>query len=198
MDLGFHSVVSRALLMHVTADQGRCRSLTTNAESLSHIIHAMDSRADKQKFLEHHHGPFMIPKRLELVHSGTSSSSSLSGSASLQTAQDEETMAIFHTIEPELQKALHQEMDTRLQLLEQRVHSLRTESEEIWKTLETAETNLLEILNAKDYDSSSYFMGPSLPADQSEVTILKQRADKQEIEDFYINVCIANAIFIMF
>lgn len=65
MDLGFHSVVSRALLLHVSADQGRCRAVLSNAETLSHIVHAMDSRADKQKFLEQHHGAFMIPKRLE-------------------------------------------------------------------------------------------------------------------------------------
>lgn len=65
MDLGFHSVVSRALLMHVTADQGRCRAVLEKSDNLSHIIHSMDSRADKQKFLEQHHGAFMIPKRLE-------------------------------------------------------------------------------------------------------------------------------------
>lgn len=65
MDLGFHSVVSRALLMHVTADQGRCRAVLEKSDNLSHIVHSMDSRADKQKFLEQHHGAFMIPKRLE-------------------------------------------------------------------------------------------------------------------------------------
>lgn len=65
MDLGFHSVVSRALLLHVSADQGRCRAVLSNAETLSHIVHSMDSRADKQKFLEQHHSAFMIPKRLE-------------------------------------------------------------------------------------------------------------------------------------
>lgn len=52
-------------------------------------------------------------------------------------------------VEPELQKALHAEMESRLLHLGQRVCNLRTESEEIWKTLETAEINLLEILNTK-------------------------------------------------
>lgn len=129
MDLGFHSMVSRALLMHVTADQGRCRAVLHNADTLSHTVHSMDSRADKQKFLEQHHGAFMIPKRLEFQG---------------QPTED--------TVEPDLQKALHSEMEARLQHLGQRVSNLRTESEEIWKTLETAEINLLEILNTKVYN----------------------------------------------
>lgn len=112
--------------MHVTADQGRCRAVLHNADNLSHIVHSMDSRADKQKFLEQHHGAFMIPKRLEFQG---------------QVGDD--------VVEPELQKALHSEMEARLQHLGQRVSNLRTESEEIWKTLETAEINLLEILNTK-------------------------------------------------
>uniref|UniRef100_A0A6B2EFY3 Putative slit-robo rho gtpase-activating protein 1-like isoform x2 n=1 Tax=Phlebotomus kandelakii TaxID=1109342 RepID=A0A6B2EFY3_9DIPT len=161
MDLGFHSVVSRALLMHVTADQGRCRSMLTNAESLSHIVHSMDSRADKQKFLEQHHSAFMIPKRLEF-----------------------QGQHLLESIEPELQKALQQEMEARLQQLEQRVSNLRTESEEIWKTLETAEINLLEILNTKDFDLSNHFGDPAIQAPKVELS--KQKADKQEIEEFYI------------
>uniref|UniRef100_A0A336KWD9 CSON015377 protein n=1 Tax=Culicoides sonorensis TaxID=179676 RepID=A0A336KWD9_CULSO len=159
MDLGFHSVVSRALLLHVSADQGRCRAVLSNAETLSHIVHAMDSRADKQKFLEQHHGAFMIPKRLEF-----------------QGQQDE--------VEPELQKALHTEMESRLQHLEQRVNNLRMESEEIWKTLEAAEVNLLEILNCKDYDCSSLFGDTQF--NKLDTITPKQRSDKQEIEEFYI------------
>ncbi|GAB0090061.1 SLIT-ROBO Rho GTPase-activating protein 1 [Sergentomyia squamirostris] len=166
MDLGFHSVVSRALLMHVTADQGRCRSILNNAENLSHTVHAMDSRADKQKFLEQHHTAFMIPKRLEF-----------------------QGQHLVENIEPELQKELHQDMETRLQHLEARVSNLRTESEEIWKTLETAEINLLEILNTKDYDCSTYFGDPSIhvAAGTPKIELIKQKADKQEIEEFYIS-----------
>lgn len=163
MDLGFHSVVSRALLMHVSADQGRCRAVLNNTETLSHIVNSMDSRADKQKFLEQHSGAFMIPKRLEFQ------------------GQDED-------IEPELQKALHQEMESRLVQLEQRVNNLRMESEEIWKTLETAEINLLEILNTKDYDVTTAFGDGGVSLGKPENTSLKLRSDKNEIEEFYITV----------
>uniref|UniRef100_A0A182P8D3 SLIT-ROBO Rho GTPase-activating protein 1 n=1 Tax=Anopheles epiroticus TaxID=199890 RepID=A0A182P8D3_9DIPT len=161
MDLGFHSVVSRALLMHVSADQGRCRAVLHNAETLSHIVNSMDSRADKQKFLEQHSAAFMIPKRLEFQ------------------GQEED-------VEPELQKALHQEMESRLMQLEQRVNNLRMESEEIWKTLETAEINLLDILNTKDYDCTSAFGDGAVAFQKPENTSVKLRSDKNEIEEFYI------------
>lgn len=167
MDLGFHSMMSRALLMHVTADQGRCRAIMHNADQMSHTIHAMDSRADKQKFLEQYHSAFMIPKRLEFQ-----------GQFSEESA-----------IEPELQKALHSEMEQRLQHLGQRVGNLRMESEEIWKTLETAEINLLEILNTKDYDSSSHFGDSTTQSARPDNLTQKLKSDKQEIEEFYITVC---------
>ncbi|XP_052871923.1 SLIT-ROBO Rho GTPase-activating protein 1-like [Anopheles cruzii] len=161
MDLGFHSVVSRALLIHVSADQGRCRAVLHNAETLSHIVNSMDSRADKQKFLEQHSAAFMIPKRLEFQ------------------GQEED-------VEPELQKALHQEMESRLQQLEQRVNNLRMESEEIWKTLETAEINLLDILNTKDYDCTGAFGDGAVAFQKAENVSVKLRSDKNEIEEFYI------------
>ncbi|XP_050092669.1 SLIT-ROBO Rho GTPase-activating protein 1-like isoform X2 [Anopheles aquasalis] len=161
MDLGFHSVVSRALLMHVSADQGRCRAVLHNAETLSYIVNSMDSRADKQKFLEQHSAAFMIPKRLEFQ------------------GQEEE-------LEPELQKALHQEMESRLLQLEQRVNNLRMESEEIWKTLETAEINLLDILNTKDYDCTAAFGEGAVSFPKPENGSVKLRSDKNEIEEFYI------------
>lgn len=166
MDLGFHSMITRALLMHVTADQGRCRAALHNADSMSHTIHTMDSRADKQKFLEQYHSAFMIPKRLEFQG---------------QLGDEAE-------MEPELQKALHVEMEQRLQHLNQRVGNLRTESEETWKTLETAEKNLLEMLNAKDYDSSSHFGDQTTQSAKPDSLAVKSKADKQEIEEFYITV----------
>lgn len=152
--------------MHVSADQGRCRAVLHNTDTLSHIINSMDSRADKQKFLESHSAAFMIPKRLEFQ------------------GQEED-------IEPELQKALHQEMESRLVQLEQRVNNLRMESEEIWKTLETAEINLLEILNTKDYDCTTAF-GDGGGFAKPENASLKLRSDKNEIEEFYITVSLGH------
>lgn len=80
-------------------------------------------------------------------------------------------------------------METRLNQLQQRVTSLRTESDEVWKTLETAEATLLEMLNAKDYDCSNYFGESALPSTKPPETLyIKMRADRQETEDFYLSV----------
>lgn len=65
MDFGFHNCIARALLMHCSAEEGRQRSLQSGAEQLAACVGALDSRADKQRFLESHHSAFMIPKKFE-------------------------------------------------------------------------------------------------------------------------------------
>lgn len=65
MDFGFHNCVSRALLMHVTAEEGRQKSVQNGLDTLSACINSLDSRLDKQRFLECNHTAFMIPKKLE-------------------------------------------------------------------------------------------------------------------------------------
>ncbi|XP_011504329.1 PREDICTED: SLIT-ROBO Rho GTPase-activating protein 1-like isoform X2 [Ceratosolen solmsi marchali] len=164
MDFGFHNCIARALLMHCSAEEGRQRSLQFGAEQLSSCVGSLDSRADKQRFLESHHAAFMIPKKFEFQG---------------QRGDD--------APESELQKVLHTEMEQRLQQLQQRVTSLRTESEEVWKTLETAEASLLEMFTAKDYDCSRYFGDNAMPTSKPPETVqIKLRADRQETEEFYL------------
>ncbi|XP_017781672.1 PREDICTED: SLIT-ROBO Rho GTPase-activating protein 1-like isoform X2 [Nicrophorus vespilloides] len=164
MDFGFHNCISRALLMHVSAEEGRQRSVQSGMDALSSCINSLDSRLDKQKFLEYNHSAFMIPKKLEF-----------------QGQKHEEQL------EPEISKVLHQEMESRLKQLQQRVTSLRAESEEVWKTLETAESTLLEMLNAKDYDCTGYFGESAVAISKPlETAVIKLRADKQETEEFYV------------
>ncbi|XP_054001787.1 SLIT-ROBO Rho GTPase-activating protein 1-like isoform X2 [Hylaeus anthracinus] len=167
MDFGFHNCIARALLMHCSAEEGRQRSLQSGAEQLTACVGALDSRADKQRFLESHHAAFMIPKKFEF--------------------QGQRGDEVLMTPEPELQKLLHTEMEQRLTQLQQRVTSLRTESEEVWKTLETAEASLLEMLTAKDYDCSRYFGENAVPTSRPPETLqIKLRADRQETEEFYL------------
>ncbi|KAL1492782.1 hypothetical protein ABEB36_010977 [Hypothenemus hampei] len=164
MDFGFHNCISRALLMHVTAEEGRQKSVQHGLDTLSACINSLDSRLDKQRFLEYNHSAFMIPKKLEF-----------------QGYKSDETA------EPEIQNVLHREMETRLTQLQQRVTSLRTESEEVWKTLETAESTLLEMLSAKDYDCSGYFGDNAQPLSKPPESVsIKARADRQETEEFYL------------
>ena len=131
-------------MLHVTADQGRCRQILNNSELLSHIIHSMDSRADKQKFLEQYHTAFMIPKRLEFQGQQNEDLTTQQ-----PTQKELPQPGLTAVVESELQKVLSTEMDSRLATLVARTNHLRMESDEIWKTVETAEINLLEILNQK-------------------------------------------------
>lgn len=165
MDFGFHNCVSRALMMHITAESGRQKSILAGIDSLMSCINTLDSRLDKQRFLEQNHSAFMIPKKLEFQgHKPT----------------DEH-------IEPELQKILQAEMKSRVTLLHSRVTGLRAESEEVWKTLETTESSLLDMVNAKDYDCSGYFGENATSANKPPETVsIKLRADRQETEDFYL------------
>ena len=203
MDFGFHNCIARALLMHCSAEEGRQRSLQTGAEQLAASIGALDSRADKQRFLESHHAAFMIPKKFEFQGQRGDDVSLVVPRSSQQPATSQPALtasdslaadltSLFpdaQTTEPELQKVLHNEMEQRLQQLQQRVTTLRTESEEVWKTLETAEASLLEMLTAKDYDCSKYFGDNALPTSKPPETVqIKLRADRQETEEFYLTV----------
>lgn len=65
MDFGFHHCISRALCMHVSSEEGRIRSIQQGVDAMNSCILGMDSRLDKQKFLEFNHAAFMIPKKFE-------------------------------------------------------------------------------------------------------------------------------------
>lgn len=100
-------------------------------------------------------------------------------------------LLLFKYAEPELQKLLCADMETRLEQLNQRVTSLHTESDEVWKTLATAEKTLLEMLTANDYDCSNYFGEKAIPTSKPPETVsIKLRADKHETEEFYLTVSI--------
>lgn len=65
MDFGFHNCISRALLMHVSAEEGRQQSVQTGLDQMNVCVSNLDSGFDKQRFLESNHTAFMIPKKFE-------------------------------------------------------------------------------------------------------------------------------------
>jgi SLIT-ROBO Rho GTPase activating protein len=65
MDIGFHQSLSQALLMHLSGMEQCQRSLQQDVDSLSKALSAMDSRLDKQRFIESNNTTFMIPKKFE-------------------------------------------------------------------------------------------------------------------------------------
>ena len=53
-----------------------------------------------------------------------------------------------------VQKSILDELECRKSKLKERLTSLRTESEEIWKSMETAERSLNDIVAANDFDTT--------------------------------------------
>ena len=212
----------------------------------------LDSRADKQRFLEANHAAFMIPKKFDAATYQNKieevSSCVLSASVSI-LARHEVTVQCKHAsrffmcfinsflrarlfvlnskdsngrwfmnvislklkggVELSVVPQIREEFESRYVQLHKRLTSLRAESEEVWKTLETAENSLMDMISAKDYDMTGQFVSaanddelnttlggigkystPSVqvPLKQPEAALLKLRADRQETEDFYLNV----------
>merc|ERR1719412_1739238 len=79
---------------------------------------------------------------------------------------------------------LRQELETRKRKLAERISSLRAESEEIWKSLETAEKSLNDMVSAADYDTTRYFVEEEASRKEREGdgTLAKARVNRQETE----------------
>lgn len=168
MDFGFHNCIARAFMMYVSGEESLKRAKQVDIDNMNKCVASLDTRVDKQRFLEYNNAPFMIPKKFEFQgHRG-----------------DEENAV-------SVDKSIQDEMEHRFKLLCRRLTALKTESEEIWKTLETAEKSLMDMINTKDYDCTSYFGEDNRPRingpRQPETITLKLRADRQETEDFYLN-----------
>ena len=181
----------------------------------------LDSRADKQRFLEANHAAFMIPKKFDAA----TYQNKIDEVRPTRNKKDRDIffflfLNYYHIFSPfwmewslstsrfvrfqggfELMMVpqVREEFESRYLQLHKRLTSLRAESEEVWKTLETAESSLMEMISAKDYDVTPYFTSaatidddkfpPSTaPLKQPEAALLKLRADRQETEDFYLNV----------
>jgi SLIT-ROBO Rho GTPase activating protein len=165
MDFGFHQSLFRAVMMHSSGlDQIR-RSLQQDIASLDKGLGGLDSRLDKQRFFEFNTAAFMIPKKFEY---------------SPVRRDESETL---------VQKSIMDELESRKKKLKERLATLKVDSEEIWKSMETAEKSLSEMVSATDYDTTRFFVEEDRNAQREpEAIVQKLKADRQEIEDFYTGV----------
>ena len=67
MDVGFHTGVARALLMTIAAQECVMAGQKAGVDGLHKTISGLDSRLDKQKFIEANNNPFMLPKKFEFT-----------------------------------------------------------------------------------------------------------------------------------
>ncbi|KAK8742768.1 hypothetical protein OTU49_001666 [Cherax quadricarinatus] len=185
MDFGFHSSIARALLTHVSGEECLRRSLQSGMDDLNKSINNLDSRLDKQRFLEFNNAAFMLPKKFEFQ--GHKGDEYVAGTVTLQcqTHEDSITTQVNQVV---VNRQVQEEMEKRYAHLVSRLTSLKTESEETWKTIETAEKTLMEMINQRDYDCAHYFIDEPRPDNkQPESMLIKMKADRQETEDFYLS-----------
>ncbi|KAG1671661.1 SLIT-ROBO Rho GTPase-activating protein 1 [Nymphon striatum] len=114
MDFGFHNCIARAFMTWISAKECFKKSKQTSIDVMNKCVSNLDSRVDKQKFLEYNNQSFMIPKKFTL-HS--------------QHGDEASEVKVCDGIKDDL--------DQRFQQLHTRLATLTAENEEIWKTLET-------------------------------------------------------------
>ncbi|CAI4228485.1 unnamed protein product [Auanema sp. JU1783] len=122
MDLGLDFWL-KSLLDHVIDVRKRLtqREMDSLAE-LGTLRSSLDSKADKQRFFEAHHATFMLPKQFEFRP---------------QIGDDISTVSA--------ERGLMIDLSQRQKQIEKRLHGLRLESDELWKTLEACERHLHEL-----------------------------------------------------
>ncbi|ELU00651.1 hypothetical protein CAPTEDRAFT_225880 [Capitella teleta] len=162
IDYGYHNTLGRAMMMHLSAEENMIRSRQGCCDLLSKSISDLDQRSDKQRFLELHNLSFSLPKKFEF-----------------QAHKGDEVCQIS------AQKSVQDEMLDRLQALNDRLNSIKVENEEIWKSLETADKSLMEMINQKDYDVTTLFQEEKQPPKSPHV-YGKKRSDRLETEAYYV------------
>ncbi|KAK6738453.1 hypothetical protein RB195_020514 [Necator americanus] len=117
---------TRALLGQVVEVRKRLtqREMDSLAE-LGTLRSAIDAKADKQRFFEAHHATFMLPKQFEFRP---------------------QLGDCICTVSAE--KGIAGELAQRQKQIEKRLEGLRFESDEVWKSLEASDRQLLQMYNS--------------------------------------------------
>ncbi|BFZ10566.1 hypothetical protein BsWGS_13608 [Bradybaena similaris] len=162
MDFGYHHSVGRVMMMYLGIHEHQKINHVKSIEQLNKCITDLDSRADKQKFMELNNIYFMLPKKFDF-----------------QPFKGDEVCQIS------AQKAVQEDLIQRHATIEDRLNSLKAENDEIWKTLETTERTLVDTVQVKDYDVSKFFADETAPP-RSPQEILKHKAERLETESYYL------------
>ncbi|UYV74217.1 SRGAP1 [Cordylochernes scorpioides] len=135
MDFGLHTSLGETIQQHLCAQQAVVKAEQVAMEGTAKCVAGLDSRADKQRFLEANNSAFMVPRKFEFQppHRGEVQNC-------LQISIWPTPHSKVYTI-PGLKFVL--EYDTG--------------AAQIWKTLETAEHSLLAMMSAPEIDVSAMF-----------------------------------------
>ena len=145
--------------MYLSAQENIKRSRQLTVDSLSRSIGDLDSNADKVNYLESFAHVFNIQKKFQFEpHKG-----------------DEVSQV-------NAQSLIRYEMEKRFEQLDNRLKTLKTENDEIFKTIEATEKSLLNYFDVKNCDMSDLFRDLNLP--NQNTAINKQK--RIEVEDYYV------------
>ncbi|KAL5014667.1 hypothetical protein ScPMuIL_008937 [Solemya velum] len=163
MDFGYHNSVRCMMLMYQSIHTNLRYSHQTAIESIAKCLSHLDAQTDKQKFLELNNASFMLPKKFEF-----------------QPFRGDEVRQIS------AQKQIQDDLVKRHQSIKERLTQLGLENDETWKTLETTEKSLNEMITKKDYDVSHLFLEENHPP-KSPHEAAKRRSDRLEVETYYLD-----------
>ncbi|CAF0862814.1 unnamed protein product [Rotaria sordida] len=156
MNFGFHTSIAKSIQMYLSAQENIKRGRQATIETLNRAIGDLDTVTDKQKYLEYYSNTFTIPKKIKFEpHKG------------------DEVSAV------NAQVLIRDEMQSRFIQMQSRLAGLKTENDEIFKTIEATEQSLMEFINTKNSDVSDLFKDLNLPQNIS-------KDKRKEIEDYYV------------
>ncbi|CAF1471164.1 unnamed protein product, partial [Rotaria sordida] len=156
MNFGFHTSIAKCIQMYLSAQDNIKRGRQMTIETLNRAIGDLDTVIDKQKYLESYSSIFTIPKKIKFEpHKG-------------------DEVATVNA-----QVLIRDDMQSRFKQMQNRLASLKTEHDEIFKTIEATEQSLMEYINTKNSDVSDLFKDLNLPQNTSKNTRI-------EIEDYYV------------
>jgi len=156
MNFGFHTSIAKTLQMYLSAQENIKRGRQATIDTLNRAIGDLDTVVDKQKYLEYYNAIFSIPRRIKFEpHKG-----------------DEVSQV-------NAQVLIRDEMQSRFIQMQTRLAALKTENDEIFKTIEATEQSLMEFINTKNSDVSDLFKDLNLPQNTSKHTRI-------DIEDYYV------------
>uniref|UniRef100_A0A1I7YFH6 Rho-GAP domain-containing protein n=1 Tax=Steinernema glaseri TaxID=37863 RepID=A0A1I7YFH6_9BILA len=125
MDLGLGHWMGQLVEGITSCRKYLCQKEMGSLASLSAFRESLDAKADKQKFIEANHSTFVLPRRFEFKGEIGDQTRCLSA-----------------------EKGIADELTQRSRQIEIRLVDLRNESDDIWRTLETAEKHIFHLQTA--------------------------------------------------
>jgi SLIT-ROBO Rho GTPase activating protein len=159
MDFGFHTSVAKCIYMYLSAQENIKRSRQLTVDNMSRSIGDLDSNTDKKNYLDFFTNIFNIQRKFQF-----------------EPYKGDEVSQV------NAQSLIRYEMEKRFEQLDNRLQTLKTENDEIFKTIEATEQSLLNYFDIKNTDMSDLFRDLNLPNQNS--TLNKEK--RIEIENYYV------------